>query len=80
VIELEVEVKTVDNQGRIILPRDWRDRYLKGKKAIVSFKGDLIEIRPFTKADLTTYFDKMDVDLKADLSDWHKTRKELRRP
>ena len=72
-----VEVKTVDNQGRIILPKNWRDRYLKGKKAIVSFKGDLIEIRPFTKADLTKYFDKVEVDLKADLSDWHKVRKEL---
>jgi bifunctional DNA-binding transcriptional regulator/antitoxin component of YhaV-PrlF toxin-antitoxin module len=78
VIQLEVEVKTVDNQGRIILPKNWRDRYLKGKKAIVYFKGDLIEIRPFTKADLTEYFDKVDVDLKADLSDWHKVRKELR--
>ena len=78
-IELEVEVKTVDNQGRIILPKNWRDRYLKGKKAIISFKEDLIEIRPFTKADLTKYFDTVDVDLKADLSDWHKVRKELRR-
>ena len=74
-IQLEVEVKTVDNQGRIILPKNWRDRYLKGKKAIVSFKEDLIEIRPFTKADLTTYFDKVDVDLKADLSDWHKVER-----
>ncbi len=43
-------------RGRIILPKDWRDRYLKGKKAIVVFKGDLIEIRPFTKADLTESF------------------------
>lgn len=77
-IKLGVEVKTVDNQGRIILPKNWRDRYLKGKKAIVSLKGDLIEIRPFTKADLTKYFDKVEVDLKADLSDWHKVRKELR--
>ena len=76
---MEVEVKTVDNQGRIILPKNWRDRYLKVKKAIISFKGDLIEIRPFTKTDLTEYFDKVDVDLKADLSDWHKVRKELRR-
>ncbi len=78
-IDLEVEVRTVDNQGRIILPKDWRDRYLKGKKAIVFFKGDLIEIRPFTEADLITFFDKVDVDLQADLSDWHKVRKELRR-
>ena len=77
--KLEVEVKTVDSQGRIILPKNWRDRYLEGKKAIVSFKGDTIEIRPFTKVDLTKYFDKVDVDVKADLSEWHKVRKELRR-
>jgi hypothetical protein len=41
-------------------------------------KEDLIKIRPFTKADLTEYFDKVDVDLKTDLSEWHKVRKELR--
>lgn len=75
---MEVEVKTVDDQGRIILPKMWRDRYLKGKKAIVVFKGDIIEIRPFTKPDLTKYFDKVEVNLKSDLSDWHKVRKELR--
>jgi bifunctional DNA-binding transcriptional regulator/antitoxin component of YhaV-PrlF toxin-antitoxin module len=77
--ELEVEVKTVDSQGRIILPKNWRDRYLEGKKAIVSLKGDTIEIRPFTQVDLTKYFDKVDVEIKADLSEWHKVRKELRR-
>jgi len=76
---MEVEVKTVDNQGRIMLPKTWRDRYLKDKKAIVSLKGDLIEIRPFENTDLTKYFDKLEVDVKADLSDWHKVREELRR-
>ena len=73
-----MEIKSVDNQGRIILPKDWRNRYLKGKKAIVVFKGDLVEIRPFVKSDLTKYFDKVEMDLKSDLSDWHKVRKELR--
>jgi len=43
------------------------------------FKGDLIEIRPYTRFDLTKYFDKVEVDLKSDLSDWHRVRKELRR-
>jgi len=62
-----------------MLPKSWRDRYLKNKKAIVSLKGDLIEIRPFENTDLTKYFDKIEVDLKADLSDWHKVRQELRR-
>ena len=72
-----MEIKRVDNQGRILLPKDWRNRYLKGKKAMVVYKGDLVEIRPFTKSDLTKYFDKVEVDLKSDLSDWHKVRKEL---
>ena len=76
---MEVEIKAVDNQGRIMLPKIWRDRYLKDKKAVVSFKGDLIEIRPFENMDLTKYFDKIEVDLKADMSDWHKVREELRR-
>jgi bifunctional DNA-binding transcriptional regulator/antitoxin component of YhaV-PrlF toxin-antitoxin module len=76
---LEVEVKAINNQGRIILPKNWRSRYLKGKKAIVTSKGDLIEIRPFTKIDLTKYFDTVNVEVKADLSDWHKVRKEIRR-
>ena len=75
---MEVEIKSVDNQGRILLPKDWRNRYLKGKKAMVVYKGELVEIRPFTKSDLTKFFDKVEVDLKSDLSDWHKVRKELR--
>jgi len=75
---LEVEIKNIDNQGRIILPKQWRNRYIKEKKAIVVCKGELVEIRPFTKTDLTKYFDKVQVDLKSDLSDWHKVRKELK--
>ncbi len=51
---------------------------MKEKKAIVVYKEDLVEIRPFAKSDLTKYFDKVEVDVKSDLSDWHKVRKELR--
>jgi bifunctional DNA-binding transcriptional regulator/antitoxin component of YhaV-PrlF toxin-antitoxin module len=75
---MEVEVKVMDAQGRIILPKVWREKYLKNKKAIISAKGDTIEIKPFAAVDLTEYFDKMNVDLKADLLDWHKVRRELR--
>jgi bifunctional DNA-binding transcriptional regulator/antitoxin component of YhaV-PrlF toxin-antitoxin module len=73
-----VEIKVVDSQGRILLPKEWRDRYLKGKKAIIVYKENVVEIRPFDKSDLTKYFDKVEVDLKSDLSDWHNVRKELR--
>lgn len=72
-------MKTVDNQGRIMLPKNWRDRYLKDKKAVITQKGDVIEIRPFEDIDLTKYFDSIEVDLKSDLSDWHNVREELRR-
>ena len=75
---MQMEIKKVDNQGRIILPKEWRNRYLKEKKAIIVCKGDIVEIRPFTKSDLTKYFDKVEVDLKSDLSDWHKVRNELK--
>jgi len=62
-----------------MLPKMWRDRYLKDKKAIVSQKGNVIEIRPFEDIDLTKYFDTIEVNLKADLFEWHKVREELRR-
>ena len=75
---MEVEVKVVDEQGRIILPKSWREKYLKNKKAIISVKGETIEIKPFTSIDLIEYFDKLEVDIKTDLSDWHEVRKELR--
>ncbi len=75
---MEVEVKGVDEQGRIILPKIWREKYLKNKKAILSAKGDTIEIKPFTSIDITEYFDKIEIDVKADLSSWHEVRKELR--
>jgi len=40
-------------------------------------KGAVVEIRALKKIDLTKYFDKVEVDLRSDLSDWHKVRKEL---
>lgn len=75
---MEVEVRVVDDQGRIILPKAWREKYLKNKKAIIFAKGETIEIKPFTSIDLIEYFDKLEVDIKTDLSDWHEVRKELR--
>lgn len=75
---MDIEVEAVDEQGRIMLPKVWHEKYLKNKKAIISAKGDTIEIKPLVAIDLTEHFDKMEVDLKADLSDWHKVRKELR--
>jgi hypothetical protein len=73
-----VEIKNVDNQGRILLSKDWRDKYLKGNRAIVVYKGDTVEIKPFTKPDLAKHLDKVQLDLKSDLSNWREVRKELK--
>jgi bifunctional DNA-binding transcriptional regulator/antitoxin component of YhaV-PrlF toxin-antitoxin module len=73
-----VEVRGVDAQGRIVLPKDWREKYLRNKKVIVLVRGDTVEIKPLTLIDLTEYFDRIEVDIVADLSDWHEVRKQLR--
>jgi bifunctional DNA-binding transcriptional regulator/antitoxin component of YhaV-PrlF toxin-antitoxin module len=44
---MEVAVKGVDEQGRAILPKAWREKYLKNKKVIILAKGDTIEIKAF---------------------------------
>ncbi|HEX9341552.1 MAG TPA: AbrB/MazE/SpoVT family DNA-binding domain-containing protein [Thermoplasmata archaeon] len=72
-------LKKVDRQGRIVLPARWRKKHLKGDKVLLRDRGDALEILPQEKVDLTAYFDAAEVDLKADLSDWHGVRRELRK-
>jgi len=75
----EVVSKELDEQGRIIVPKRWRERVLKGRRVMMRMKDGVIEISPLGSADLTAFFDKARVDVKSDLSDWHAVRKELRR-
>jgi len=42
-------------------------------------KGDVLEIVPQDRVDLTKYFDAAEVDVDSDLSDWHSVRRELRK-
>jgi AbrB family looped-hinge helix DNA binding protein len=73
-----LEIKDVDEQGRIIIPKKWRNKLLKGKKVVMRLKDDSIEITPFRQGDLTRFFDSAVADVKSDLGDWHAVRKELR--
>ncbi|HIE15096.1 TPA: AbrB/MazE/SpoVT family DNA-binding domain-containing protein [Candidatus Bathyarchaeota archaeon] len=76
---LKVVLKEVDRQGRIVIPKSWREKYLKRPRIIMKIKGEVIEIRPEKPSDLTKFFDTMEVDIKSDLSNWHEVRKELRK-
>jgi len=75
----EVEVKEIDDQGRIVIPVEWRGK-LKTKKVLMKLKknGGVIEIFPYNSLDLTKYFDSIEADIQTPLSNWHSLRKELR--
>jgi len=72
-------LKDIDEQGRIVIPAEWRRQYLRGTKVILRNRGEVLEILPREKVDLTAFFDRAEVDVKANLSDWHAVRRELRR-
>jgi len=74
-----VVIKKVDGQGRIVIPKQWREKYLKGRRVIMRIRGDVIEIMPERVFDLTRFFDSIEVDVRSDLADWHKVKKELRK-
>ena len=74
----QIEIKNeVDIQGKLILPKEWRKRYLKSREVVMRLKGAVIEIMPYEKVDLTKYFDSVEADIKSDLSEWKSVRREL---
>ena len=74
----QIEIKNeVDKQGKLVLPKEWREKYLKSREVMMRLKGAVIEIMPYEKVDLTKYFDSVEVDIKSDLSDWKSIRREL---
>ncbi len=76
---MRVVVKVVDRQGHIVLPASWRKKHLRGGKVLLRPKGNILEVVPYDKVDLTAHFDSAVVDVKADLSDWHGVRRGLRK-
>lgn len=71
-------IKEIDEQGRIVIPAEWR-KGLRSNKVILRKRGEVLEIVPQEKVDLTAFFDRAQVDVKANLSDWHAVRRELRK-
>lgn len=74
----QVEIKEIDDQGRIVIPKVWRKSKLKTRKVLLKLRRDnSIEIVPFDSLDLTKYFDSAEVDVESPLSDWHSLKREL---
>ena len=70
-------IKELDKQGRLVLPKNWREKYAKKGKVVLKVENDTIIIKPYELVDLTEFFDKIEVDVKSDLSDWNSVRREL---
>ncbi|RLF97887.1 MAG: AbrB/MazE/SpoVT family DNA-binding domain-containing protein [Candidatus Wolframiiraptor sp.] len=76
VSDMEI-IKELDKQGRLVLPKNWREKYAKKGKVVLKVENDTIIIKPYELVDLTEFFDKIEVDVKSDLSDWNSVRREL---
>jgi len=64
-----VEKKKVDEQGRFVLPPDWRMEELKENNEVFVINGKgYLKIVPKKKVDLTKFFDT--ADLGRNIEDW----------
>ncbi len=61
-------LKEIDEQGRIVIPAEWRKKWLRRNKVILRRRGEVLEILPYKEVDLTAFFDRAEVDIKTDLS------------
>lgn len=70
-------MKNVDENGRLVLPKKWRDKYLKGHSVILEIEDDEIKIKTYKPPDILKLLNSVDVDVKSDLSDWKSVKREL---
>ncbi|ALM75263.1 division/cell wall cluster transcriptional repressor MraZ [Thermococcus barophilus] len=69
---MEIMVKRFDPQGRLLLPKEIRERL--GEEVIIVDLGDRVEILPRKKVDLTRFFDSVEIE---ELKEWEELKGEL---
>lgn len=72
----KVDVRPIDSQGRILLPKAWREKH-KSKTVLVIDENDRLEIRA-GDTDLSQFIDAVDTDIQ-DFDNYHSLRKGLRK-
>lgn len=69
-MESTIEVRRVDEQGRLVIPSDWRKRELGGSGEVIIVKGrGFLKIIPKRKPNLRKYFDSVDLGVDI-IEDW----------
>jgi len=78
---MQVKERSIDSQGRISLPADWRREHLEQTEDVIIVRhGEDPIIRPKRAEKTSAFFDSVEVDLENDLSDWHAVKRELFHP
>ena len=78
-MEEKIIIRRVDKFGRILLPSQWRKKYVK-KSNIVSIKieGKRLIIEPMEESSLTEFFDSIEIDVDTEaFKDYNKLKKAL---
>ncbi|MFH0849603.1 MAG: AbrB/MazE/SpoVT family DNA-binding domain-containing protein [Candidatus Bathyarchaeota archaeon] len=75
-----MEERKVDSQGRVSLPAEWRKEHLDAEgDVVIVYMGEELLIRAKKSQRLSEFFDSVDIELRSDLSDWHRVKEELLR-
>jgi len=69
---MEIVVKRLDSQGRLLIPREIREKL--GDEVIIVDLGDRVELLPRKRVDLKRFFDSVEID---ELKEWEELKKEL---
>jgi bifunctional DNA-binding transcriptional regulator/antitoxin component of YhaV-PrlF toxin-antitoxin module len=74
---VEVEIRRVDPQGRLVLPADWRESEVgSGGEVYIVKRKRYLKIIPKIKVDLTENFDKIDLGLES-IGKWRDFERKL---
>jgi len=65
-LEVGVEVKKIDSQGRLILPADWRESEVgESRELYIVKRRGYLKVIPKRRVDLTEDFDNVDLGVEA---------------
>ena len=73
----EAVIKSIDHQGRLIIPAEMR-RGWKSSKVMLTKENGAIRITPLEPKPPSSFFDSIPIDESIDLSDSHMVMKALR--
>lgn len=76
-LEIGVEIKRIDSQGRLILPADWRESEVgESRELYVVKRKGYLKIIPKRQVDLTENFDRVDLGVEA-IGSWKEFEKKF---